>query len=233
MELITRIWRAIYQRSLSSSPLKVVIFFALILLFLLLLIYANRRRKIREQRLLNQAYREKWDYYTRRYEINSEEAEFLEKLARELKNPAKKYALLVDKHIFNAALKRHLSREPGGEEIARSIMLKAGLKPVSEEMKGIAVQRRRERRKSVDIEARVEGLEPGSRPYRARIYDVSSRGAAAENPEKVFSAGEDIRVSFDFNQKRYKNIPAEVVRLSTGGTRMHLSFEHLAFKHLV
>jgi PilZ domain len=228
MKLLQGIWKEIIHRSLGTSPLEVALFFFFILLFIAVLVVGNRRRREKELQLLLEAWEAKWDHYTRKYEISAEEEELLNRLAKSLKTPEKRYILLVDNHLFNACLQRYLRLGRGDEELARGVMLKAGLKPVSEEMKGIIFQRRRTKRIKVDIPCEISSVEPETRNFTGRIIDLSSRGAAVENPEGHFQLHSDIRIGFSFRQKQYKNVPAEVVRVSGGGSILHLSFEHMA-----
>jgi c-di-GMP-binding flagellar brake protein YcgR len=98
---------------------------------------------------------------------------------------------------------------------------------VSEEMKGIIFQRRRSKRLKVDIPCEITSVEPETRVFEGRMIDLSARGAAVENPEGHFQLHSDLRISFSFRQKKYMNLPAEVVRVSAGGSVLHLSFEHM------
>ena len=226
-ELLRKIYHQIFYRSLGTSPLELVIFFTLLVLFVLWLVIANRRRISNERQRLSEVYEKKWQIYCRKYEITHDEAHLLEELSKYLDTPEQKYVLLVNNHLFDSCLRHHLRKGGGGEELARNILLKAGLKPVSEELKGITFMRRSKKRKKVDIQATLTGLIPGSSGVSARMYDLSSRGAAVENPEGGFNAGDDVRLSFSYGELTYTNITAEVLRVSDEGQRLHLLFHRM------
>ena len=224
MKFLEQIWKAIIQRSLSSGPLEVTVFLLLILLFIVFLTAVNKRRRMKEQKVLRKAYEIKWKRYLKRFDISQEEAEFLTQLARYLAYPEKRYVLLVDSHVFNACLRKYLQHEDSRDDLVRSILYKAGLKPISEELRAIAFSRRKLSRRKVNIEATVAPIGVGGKGMAVMLYDLSSKGASTDNPERRFSEGDDLTVSFTFQDRRYRNIGAEVVRVSRMGERLHLKF---------
>ena len=146
-DFIRKIYHQIFYRSLGTSPLELGIFFTLLVLFILWLVIANRHRIGNEQQKISEVYEKKWQVYSRKYEITHDEARLLEELSQYLDTPNQKYVLLVNNHLFDSCLRHHLKKGGGGEELARNILLKAGLKPVSEELKGITFMRRSKKRK--------------------------------------------------------------------------------------
>jgi hypothetical protein len=224
MNYLEKFWKAIIQRSLNSGTVEVVIFLVLILLFVAFLMVSNKRRKIREREMLLRAYETKWKLYTEKFDITPEEAEFLTELARYLDTPEKRYSLLVDSHVFNACLRKYLQHEGGRDDLVRSVMYKAGLKPISEEVRAVSLTRRKLPRRKVDTEALLTPVGGENEGLTARMHDLSSHGASTDNPGTQFSEGDDLSVSFSYQGRRYRNIGAEVVRVSRKGERLHLKF---------
>lgn len=224
MDFLEKIWKAIIQRSLSSGPVEVSVFLVLILLFVAFLVISNKRRKIREREILLKAYETKWNHYIEKFDITPEEAELLTKLAGYSGTPEKRYSLLVDSHVFNACLRKYLQHKGGRDDLVRSVMYKAGLKPISEEVRTVALTRRKLPRRRVDIEATLAPVGGVTEGLPAGMHDLSSRGACTDNPEKRFSEGDDLTLSFSFQGRRYRNIGAEVIRVSRKGERLHLKF---------
>lgn len=225
-EFLYALWREFSTRSMSASGLEIAVFFSLLALFVLALVFANRRRRRRERRQLLEAWRKKWEHYTRRYGISEHEAALLEAMAAYLDEPEKKYVLLVDRHLFNMALRKYTATQSADEELIRSVMSKAGLKPVSEEMRGIAFSRRRGKRISVDIPVKITPPDRRDETLESRLRDLSPRGASADNPEGRFRTGDELLLSFVFRGRSYSGVAAEVVRLSNGRDRLHLNFHH-------
>lgn len=224
MNFLERIWKAMYQRSLSSGPVEVIVFLVLIFLFIAFLLAANKRRKTREREALYKAWEAKWNYYTKKFEITSEEAAFITQLAAFMETSEKRYSLLVDSHVFNACLRKYLQKEGGRDDLARSVLYKARLKPISEEVKAVALTRRKLPRRKVDLIAALTLVGKEDQELTARMHDLSSRGASIENPEKSFTEGDDLKISFSYQNKTYRNIGAEVLRVSRKGERLHLKF---------
>ncbi|WP_319563173.1 PilZ domain-containing protein [Marispirochaeta sp.] len=224
MDFLERIWKAIYQRSLNSGPVETAVFLILIFLFIAFLLAANKRRKIRERETLYKAWEAKWNYYIKKFEITPEEAAFITQLAAFLETPEKRYSLLVDSHVFNACLRKHLQKGGNRDDLARSVLYKARLKPISEEVRAVALTRRKLPRRKVDITATLTPVGHDDQEFTARMYDLSSHGASVENPEKRFSERDDLKISFSYQHKKYRNIGAEVLRVSRKGERLHLKF---------
>ncbi len=225
-EFIGRIWHQIFSRSLGTSPMETVIFLALPVFFVAWLVLSNQRRVRLEKNRLKTAWEQKWKSCIRKFEISPGETALLEELSVYLENPDQKYILLVNNHLFDSCLRHHLKNGGTGDELARSILLKAGLKPVSEELKGITFMRRSAQRKRVDVEAVISHAEVGAEAETVRLFDLSSHGASVEKPAGAFTAGEDLKLEFTYGKHRY-SITAEVVRVSENGSRLHLLFHRM------
>ena len=230
MEQFVKIVRQIFLQSVSSNPAETVAFFFFIVLFVGGLFGLNARRKKREKEHLRKSLDEKWEHLCKKYELTEEEIEFLLKLAQYLKAPEKKYLLLVNIHVFNSCLHWYTLEHGTEEQISRTILFKTDMRPISghmkDHLKGIAVQRREKVRKKVDILARVAHVDHREHEYKARIHDIGSGGASIENPDKLFHTGNDLKISFTLHDKEYHDIPAEVVRVSSSGRMIHVSFAH-------
>ncbi len=225
-EFIRRIWHQIFSRSLGTNSLETGIFLVLPVLFVAWLVLANRRRIKREQESIKTAWEQKWQSFLQKYEISKDEARLLEKMAAYLEHPEQKYILLVNNHLFDSCLRHYLKNGGTGEELARTILLKAGLAPVSEELKGITFMRRSTPRKRVDLSAAVSGTGAGREGKQARIFDLSSTGASLDNPDKMFSEGNDLKLEFAYGEHTY-SITAEVIRLTDNGTKLHVHFHRM------
>lgn len=125
-------------------------------------------------------------------------------------------------NIFN----RSLANNPA-ETAAFFILIISffgGLVPVSEQMKGIVTHRRKNIRKHLDIEAEICPIEYIVANRKARMFDISPGGCMIENTDKRFKPGDDLKLSFTLQKKIYRDIPAEVVRVGSANTILHLKF---------
>ena len=223
MEQLREILYNIFNRSLANNPAETVTFFIFIIGFFggLVLINIYRTRKIKRKQL--KAMENKWNVLCRRFELTNEEAHFIEDLSAHLQAPEKKYLLLINPHLFTNCLK-HYSKEHDTDNMEELIIRKTGLVPVSEQMKGIVTHRRKNIRKHIDIEAEICPIEYVVANRKTRMFDISHGGCMVENTDKRFKPGDDLKLSFTLEKKTYRDVPAEVVRVSSANKILHLKF---------
>lgn len=218
--------REVFRRDIGASDLEVALFLIIVFGFFgfLVLYYHLRRRK--EKKRFEQEREEKWRRFTEKYGLSEDEKSFLEKLAGLLEEPSKKYLLIADHRTFHHALKKYgeLNRVDG--ELLGSIIKKTGMRKPGEIVGDIPVQRRKNKRMKVELKGRISPSDRESEK-EIMIIDLSRGGCRAENPGGRYVRGNDVRVSFTYNGKNYEKIPASVVRTSSGGSVIHLSFGHL------
>ena len=223
MEQLRDIFYSIFNRSLANNPAETAAFFILLTGFFgsLVLINIYHTRKIKRKQI--KAMENKWNVLCRRFELTDEEADFIKDLSAHMQIPEKKYLLLVNPHLFTNCLKHYSGKlDPGSMEEA--IIRKTGLVPVSEQMKGIVSHRRKNSRKHIDIEAEICPIEYVVANRKTRMFDISPGGCMVENTDKRFKPGDDLKLSFTLEKKTYRDIPAEVIRVSSANTILHLKF---------
>ena len=296
------------SRGFERSPLEIILVIVSVLAFIALLIIAYRiqRHRIRRQQrnLADRRYRE----LVEKRSLTPSEQNLVKRLARFLKDPEKKYLILVSQPTFNfcaaklrkkeavtatsiAELRNRLGfRLQGPEQIPASstelpdgqglliIGIKSNLKAqgrvgkqeprslVVELVEGSPTFREREPvriyfqnrsglfnfNSSVQsVQNRTVLLEHGEeikrtqrrKYYRKRIsqpvalrrpdseeqhtvstfYDLGGNGASLKNPEKRFSSGDDLELTFLAAGERF-TLVAEVLRTSKVGEVLHVRF---------
>ncbi len=223
MEQLRDIIYNIFNRSLASNPAETAAFFILLIGFFggLVLINVYRTRKIKRKQF--KAMKTKWNVLCKRFDLTDKEADFIEDLSAHMQTPEKKYLLLVNPHLFTNCLKHYSGKLDTGN-MEEAIIRKTGLVPVSEQMKGIVSHRRKNSRKHIDIEAEICPIEYVVANRRTRMFDISNEGCMVENTDKRFKPGDDLKLSFTLQEKTYRDIPAEVVRVSSANKILHLKF---------
>jgi len=102
------------------------------------------------------------------------------------------------------------------------------------------VQRRKYRRRSVELP--VEIMIPGvsQKPLKTRTYDVSIGGAAIKNPRKKIRTGTRVDCTIDAGEAAPITVPGTALRTSKRGKIVHVSFgpvdektRHRLFRKLI
>lgn len=222
METINRI----FNYDLQTSPIETVIFLLLIIGFFGLLALLYRLQKKREQESIRRALDEKWERLCHTYNISGAEREFLEELAQYLEKPEKKYLLLAHGDVFHNSLREYSThRRPDAEKI-ESIVKKTGIVKRPELFSPLPLQRRKHNRKKVNLNVKLAPVEQETSPKPGTMLNLSRGGCMTTNPNYQFSPGDDLRLSFTIQGKRYTGIPGEVLRTSGGNKRLHIAFGH-------
>jgi hypothetical protein len=234
MEGLSEIIRELFKRDLRTSPLETAIFLGILFGFFAALVLANSVRRKKERLLYLQRLEKKWKDLCEKYSLTEEEKAYLEEVSSFLKNPEKKYLLLTDYKILSHTIEdfqRDKGREEAREEenerklkLFESLMKKTGLDEKQETEERLPIQRRKNVRRQVDIDARLAPIEHETAHIEAKMLDLSSGGCRIENPGRRFQVGDDLKISFSFNGKDYKDIPCEVVRTGAGKKTLHISF---------
>jgi hypothetical protein len=227
MERFAETLRSLFTRDLETSPLETALFLLIIFGFFGLLALFYRRQKRQEQERVDRALEEKWERLCRTYGISDEERAFLEELARHLQNPKKKYLLLAHGDVFHNALREYSVNNRPNAETVESIVKKTGIVERPELLSPLPVQRRKYGRKKVNITVKISPVERETPPKSATMLNISRGGCMTTNPGLHFTPGEDLRLSLTIQGKRYTGIPAEAVRTSAGGKRLHIAFGHM------
>ncbi len=222
-EKITNLFRS----DLSTTPLETALFLGIIFGFFIILIVTYKARQKRERTRLSRIREEKWHHLCMKYNISDEEVALLEDMSKHLQMPEKKYLLIADHKTFHHALRLYSEETRPEARIVQSIIKKTKMKREEQEISDLPVQRRRSVRLKVDISALISSVEDESADIPVRMHDLSRGGCRLENPEGRFRPGDDVKVSFEYMSKRYKDIPATVVRTSSNRSILHLSFGHV------
>lgn len=216
--------KELLRRDLSTTPLETALFLFIIFGFFGLLIILYKLRKKKERRHLEEVREDKWQQLCRKYNLSDEEKTFLEELAVHLKMPEKKYLLLADGKTFHHALQVYTEDKRPDSALVKSITKKTGMREAKSIITAIPTQRRRNARIKVDIDAFIGSIEKETAHMRVHMFDLSKGGCRTENPMHKFNFGDDVKITFTYKDKKYKDIPAEVVRTSSGRKILHLSF---------
>lgn len=227
MEKVQDIIRMLFIRDLETSPLETAIFFIVVIGFFAFLAVAGVMWKRKEQKRTANFLSDKWNSLCRIYELDDDEITLLEEISAYLKNPEKKYLLLVNYQAFHDSLQAYSREHSVDRQLLESITTKTKLGKTEALMAELPMQRRKSTRKTVKITGHVAPIEHSDAHIEARIFDLSRGGCKMENPNKRFFQGDDIKISFKLGEKDYRNIPAEVVRTSSFGKVLHASFGHV------
>ncbi|GEM_PF-3207722 len=230
MEKVQEIIQMLFIRDLETSPLETAIFLIVVFGFFAFLIITGALRKKREQLKTKKFLSDKWDSLCRIYELDEEEQNLLEDISGYLKNPEKKYLLLVNYQSFHDSLNAYAREHSVDKEVLDRITAKTKMGRTESLITEMPAQRRKNKRKSVDMPVYVAPIEHSQAHIEARMYDLSRGGCKIENPGKRFFQGDDIKISFKLGEKEFKNIPAEVVRTSSFAKVLHVSFGHVQVK---
>ena len=228
MEKVQDILDILFTRDLATSPVETAIFLTVVFGFFLFLIVASIVRKKTEQRRTANFLRNKWDSLCRIYNLNEQERTFLEDVAAYLDNSDKKYLLLANYQAFHDALQAYSYENKIDKELLESITTKTKMGQTERLITELPLQRRKDKRRAVQITAFVAPIEHTTAHLPTRMYDISRGGCRLDNPDKRFMTGDDIKVTFTLKDKKFKDIPAEVVRTSSFGKVLHVAFGHVA-----
>ena len=227
MEQVQEIIKMLFTRDLQTSPLETALFLIVVFGFFAFLAAAGVVRRRKEQKRVRNFLSDKWDSLCRIYHLDDDETALLEEISAYLKNPEKKYLLLANYQAFHDSLQAYSREHTVDKQLLESIAAKTKMGKTEALMEELPVQRRKSTRKAVQLTGYVAPIEHSDAHIEARIFDLSRGGCKMENPNKRFFQGDDIKVSFKLGKKDYRNIPAEVVRTSSFGKVMHLSFGHV------
>jgi hypothetical protein len=217
----------LFTRDLQASTLEVIIFLLIIFGFFGLLVLLSRVQRRKEEEQIRRALEEKWERLCSKYGISDEERAFLEELARYLERPDKKYLLLAHGDVFHNALREYSAERRPDAELVKSIVNKTGIVERPGLLSPLPLQRRKHKRKKVRVTVKIAPIEEESPPKSATMLDISRGGCMTTNPDLFFQPGDDLRLSFTIQGKRYQGISGEVVRSSAGNRRLHIAFGHL------
>jgi hypothetical protein len=227
MNLFWETVQNLFRRDLTASTVEIVLFLVIVFGFfgLLAIIYHVRQRK--EHKRLARVREEKWNRLCRKYNLAQKEIDFLELLADSLEMPDKKYLLIADRNTFHHALEEYSKEERPEADLVQSIIDKTGMKKAESFITEVPLQRRGSKRVKVDTPALIAAIEEETAQTETRMHDLSRGGCRMENPGGRFSAGDDVKISFGYRNKKYRDIPAAVVRTSSNNGVLHLSFGHV------
>lgn len=230
MEQATEILKELFTRDLRTSPLETAIFLFVVFGFFGALVAANiiKRKKERAQYLAR--LEQKWESLCEKLKLDKEEISFLSELAAYLRFPEKRYLLLLDYNVFHNSLEAYSQDHSVDQAMLKRVAVKLQLTPSERVSTQIPVQRRKSVRKAVNIKAMLAPIEQSTAHIPAQMMDLSAGGCKIENPDRRFNAGDDLKITFSYNGKEYKNIPCEVVRTGAGSRSLHLSFGHVRRK---
>lgn len=226
MEKIVEIIRELFTRDLSTSPLETTIFLSVVFGFFALLIIANIARRKKERRLYLRRIEDKWDDLCEKHELTDEEKDYLEQVAQYLNNPEKKYLLLSNYTVLKNTVEAFNGENDAQQAIYDTLLEKTGLEEKQLMDRKIPLQRRKNVRRQVDIDAKLAPIEHTTAHIEAKMLDLSSGGCKIENPGGRFKIGDDLKITFTFKGKTYRDIPCEVVRTGAGQRSLHISFGH-------
>ncbi len=116
------------SRGFQQSPLQILLALALLLLFIGFLIFMYRLQKKRLRESRNLRYVELYEAAMAKLNLNPSELHLLERLARYLKTPERKYLLLVNHSTFNACASRLCRQEDVQEASLSALRIKLGFK---------------------------------------------------------------------------------------------------------
>jgi len=227
MEQVQEIIRMLFTRDLKTSPVETAIFLIVVFGFFAFLAVAGVMRRRKEQKRTSNFLNDKWDSLCRIYQLNDDEIALLEDMSSYLKNPEKKYLLLANYQAFHDSLQAYSREHTVDKQLLESIAAKTKMGKTEALLEELPMQRRKSTRKAVQLSGYVAPIEHSDAHIEARIYDLSRGGCKMDNPGKRFFQGDDIKISFKLGEKDYRNIPAEVVRTSSFGKVMHVSFGHV------
>ncbi len=222
METVERI----FSHDLETTPVETAIFLFVIIGFFGLLVFFHRLQKKREQESIVRALEEKWERLCHTYNISGAERDFLEELAQYLEKPEKKYLLLAHGDVFHNTLREYSTQRRPDAEMIESIVKKTGIVKRADLFSPLPLQRRKHARKKVNVTVKLAPVEEESPPKSATMLNISRGGCMTTNPDFRFSPGDDLRLSFTIQGKRYTGIPGEVLRTSGGNKRLHIAFGH-------
>src|SRR6056297_1838000 len=224
VEDILRVWTSL---DVHTSFTDIAIFLGILIGFFVILITAGVLQRKREQRRVSRALTNKWDTLCRIYELTDEEIALLKDISRYLKNPEKKYLLLANYQAFHDSLTAYGRENKIDSQLLDSITSKTKMGQTEKLVSELPPQRRKSRRKPVQLPAYVAAIDHYKAHIHTKMYDLSRGGCKIENPSKHFHQGDDIKISFEFREKNFENIPGEVVRTSSFGRVLHVSFGHV------
>jgi c-di-GMP-binding flagellar brake protein YcgR/cbb3-type cytochrome oxidase subunit 3 len=114
------------SRGFKQSPMEILLALTLLLLFIGFLIFMYKLQKKRLQETRNRRYLELYEAAMAKLNLNPSELYLLERLARYLKTPERKYLLLVNHSTFNACASRLCRQEDVQEVSLSSFRIKLG-----------------------------------------------------------------------------------------------------------
>lgn len=234
MEAFWKTIEELFTKDLSTSPLETALFLFAIFGFFIALYIIYKIHQKKEQKRLLKVRENKWHELIHTYNLTENEVAFLDKLAMTLRLPDKKYLLIADHNTFHHALKEYGKHERADAGLVKSIIKKTNMQQAKEIITEIPTQRRRSKRIKVDITASLSAAGNTASTHgkntstqNARMFDLSRGGCRVENPEMGYKPGDDVKMSFQYKEKIYRDIPAAVVKTSSGKKVLHLSFGHV------
>jgi hypothetical protein len=300
--------------SFYKSPLQIFFFVAVFVLFIVLIILVWNWRVKKDREESGERVRNAWKKYLDEYKLSQAEINFINRLARFLTDPSKRYILLVNQHTFMECFNALKEKESPDMDLAVPLAMKLGYRitdpremprssrdlaegtpvaivdreknastglvsrqlpnslvlalPSSKSLfdEGedlvllfhnfaglfeirtkiqktadqelwlahsgnlIKIQRRSFYRKKINIpiQIRREGLkEPDETTF---VIDMSLGGLSIRNPELKYKKGDDLSLYFYKASKEVFHLYGEVVRVTRGGSVLHLKFGHLSSK---
>ena len=123
--------------SLLKGPGQIAIFIICVAFFVLIIIMLTQLRKRNDERITQIVVRDAYRRYLQEYDLTVEEIDLIDSLSTYLKDPRKKYLLLINQHTFYAclALYNRKNREQITKEKLKPLFRKLGYK--FEELQGI------------------------------------------------------------------------------------------------
>src|SRR6056297_3453212 len=170
VEDILRVWTSL---DVHTSFTDIAIFLGILIGFFVILITAGVLQRRREQRRVSRALAEKWNTLCRIYELTDEEISLLRDISRYLKNPEKKYLLLANYQAFHDSLTAYGRENKIDTQLLDSITSKTKTGQTEKLFFEMPPQRRRNRRKPVQISAYVAPIDHYKAHIQTKMYDMS------------------------------------------------------------
>lgn len=88
-------------------------------------------------------------------------------------------------------------------------------------------QKRQYYRKEVDEEAFVQKQGGGTERIKVKVYDLGGGGARIENPDKLFTKGENVKLFFTLDNQEKAALQGKVVKTSLDDSYLHVQFKNI------
>ena len=119
------------SRSLIKSPMYIIGTIVIILILFIIVFLIFKFYNYKDKKSYQSILKDKYESYINKFKITEEEKKIIEKLSTFLKNPEKKYLLLINPNIFHYALNNLRKIEHIKDSILKSILLKLKFNKVS------------------------------------------------------------------------------------------------------